>query len=41
MRQAIWMGTLIGLSGVAGCAHLPRSGYARARVADSTRPHAS
>ena len=34
MRQAIRMGVLIGLSAAAGCAHLPRSAYASARLMD-------
>ena len=34
MRQAIRMGALLGLSAVSGCANLPHSAHASARVAD-------
>ena len=34
MRQAIRMGALIAVFVAAGCAHVPRSGYASARLAD-------
>ncbi len=34
MRQAILIVALIGLTAAAGCAHVPRSAYASARLAD-------
>ena len=38
MRQVIRIGALIGLSAAAGCAHVPRSGYASARLVDYATP---